>query len=128
MMRANGLGRILVASLATVPVVAAVAEHLADPTRPPSGYERKQEGNAGVAASGPVLQSVIIGPGKTAAIISGQTVRPGEKYGEATVVKITENTVLLRNGKDLQTLTLFPGIEKRMTRSPAGMRPGKQGQ
>lgn len=88
-----------------------MAEALRDPTRPPA---RLEAGTAddGAAASGPVLQSVLLSPQRRLAIISGQTLKVGDKFGEARLVKIGENEVVLRNGTSLQTLKLFPNVEK----------------
>ena len=47
------------------------------------------------------------------AMISGQMVKVGDRVGEARVIKISETEVVLRNGKELETLKLFPGVEKR---------------
>jgi MSHA biogenesis protein MshK len=105
---------------------ASFAENFIDPTRPPDSLGLAQDGTT--RASGPVLQSVLISPGRVVAIISGHTVRLGEKFGEARVVKITESEVLLRSGTDLQTLKLFPGIEKRLTSSRAATKPDSRGQ
>jgi MSHA biogenesis protein MshK len=118
-------GGFLLLILATTPV--GFAESFTDPTRPPASLGLAQDGIS-AAASGPMLQSVLISPGRMVAIISGKTVRIGEKFGEARVVKITESEVQLRNGTDLQTLKLFPGIEKRLTSSRADTKPGSRGQ
>jgi MSHA biogenesis protein MshK len=96
------------------------SQTMMDPTRPPAEFDR----GAAVANTGPVLQSVLIASGRSEAIISGQTVRLGEKFGDAQVIKITDTEVVLRNGKDLQTLRLFPSIEKRPTYSHAGTKSG----
>ncbi len=108
---------LLLLMLAATPVGA--SEILRDPTRPPATFEPVPEGTVSAPASGPVLQSVLISSGRRVAIISGQTVSLGEKFGEARVVKITESEVLLRSGTALQTLKLFPGIEKRPASSRA---------
>lgn len=100
---------------------AAVAENLVDPTRPPAAIG----GVANVPAAELVLQSVLVSPGRVSAIINGQTVKLGDKLGEAKVVKIGESEVVLRDGKGEQTLKLFPGLEKRLTSSHAGA--GKTG-
>lgn len=92
----------------------AQAESLPDPTRP--AYQAGWHGDA-TPSSGPVLQSVLISPQRKIAIISGQTVGLGEKFGAATVIKISEASVVLRNDNKLQTLELFPDIEKRVTPS-----------
>ena len=84
-----------------------------DPTRPPAILTPEaQQGDKVPAASGPVLQSILISPTRVVAIISGETVRQGDKFGEFRVVKITEEEVVLRSGSQLQTLKLFPDIEK----------------
>lgn len=96
-----------------------LAQGLSDPTRPPT-VTLADESAAGEAGEGatPVLQSILISPSRRQAIISGKTVTVGEKVGDAKIVRITENTVILRNGSDLQTLKLFPGIEKRSNSNP----------
>ena len=106
---------------------AGFAESLSDPTRPPASLGLVQDG-VSAASSGPILQSVLISPGRRVAIISGQTVRLGEKFGEARVVRITESEVLLRSGTGVQTLKLFPGIEKRLTSGRASTKPDSRGQ
>ena len=89
------------------------AENLPDPTRPPSEFEVAAGGAA--VSSGPLLQSVLISPRHKAAIISGETVSLGGMYGLAKVVKISEGGVVLNEGGSLQTLRLFPGVEKKMS-------------
>ena len=91
------------------------AETLADPTRPPAIPAVMQEGGSSAATTGPVLQSVLVSPGRRVAIISGQTVKVGDKFGDALVVEIAESEVVLRSGKELRRLKLFPGIAKRLT-------------
>lgn len=66
-----------------------------------------------MAAKGPVLQSVLISARRKSAIIGGQVVGLGEKYGEARVVKITESEVVLKTGTVTEILRLFPDVEKR---------------
>ena len=96
-----------------------LAQGLIDPTRPPTVTlaDESAVGEAGEGAM-PVLQSILISPSRRQAIISGKTVTVGEKVGDAKIVRITENTVILRNGRELQTLKLFPGIEKRSNSNP----------
>lgn len=89
------------------------AENLSDPTRPPASIGLVEQGGAATEATGPVLQSVLISSGRRVAVISGQNVKLGEKFGDARVVRITESEVVLKTGKDTQTLKLFPDVEKR---------------
>lgn len=88
------------------------AENLLDPTRPPAEFAAPSAATAS-AATGPLLQSVLISKGRKSAIIGGQVVGLGEKYGEARVVKITESEVVLKTGTVTETLRLFPDVEKR---------------
>lgn len=106
------------------------AENLPDPTRPPASFSAVPTNNPVVLTSGPVLQSVLISPGRMVAIISGQTVKLGGKIGEAQVVKITESEVVLRSGKETQTLKLFPDIKKTelpVVRPPNSIADGNKG-
>lgn len=93
------------------------AQSLPDPTRPPA-LTATEQGDA-PTPSGPELQSVLISPTRKLAIISGQRVALGEKFGDARVVRITESEVVLRSGKDEQVLKLFPNIEKQASRGIA---------
>lgn len=92
---------------------AAQAEALRDPTRPPAVLSAAQDGATEVVASGPLLQSVLVSAGRRSAIISGQNVQVGDRIGDARVVEINENEVVLRTGGGLQRLKLFPAVEKR---------------
>lgn len=92
------------------------AEQLRDPTRPADMLGR---GQAEVAAPGPVLQSVLISQQRRIAIISGKTLRVGDKFGDSRIVSITETEVVLQNGKAQKTLKLFPDVQKRLTSSGA---------
>jgi MSHA biogenesis protein MshK len=115
---------LLCCALLTTPF--AGAQGLTDPTRPPAAL--LPEAAPASDASGPALQSILISPTRKLAIINGQTVRPGDKVGDARVVRITENEVVLRDGRQSQTLKLFPQIQKKMaaertqSKSAAGQR------
>lgn len=90
----------------------AVASPLADPTRPPNASDSAPE-QPGTVPAGPRLESVLIAPDRRIAVISGQQVPLGGKYGEGRVVRITETEVAIREGAATQVLKLFPGSEKR---------------
>ena len=85
------------------------AEGLADPTRPPNAGP----GAAGeeAAVSGPELQSVLISPMRSLAVIDGQTVLLGGKFRDATVSRISASGVELRSGSQVEVLRLFPRVE-----------------
>lgn len=88
---------------------ATLAQALPDPTRPP--------GSAEYGISGPVesgLQSIVRRAGeKPRAIIHGQLVPLGGKVGEARLIAIHEDSVVLCAADgSRETLTLTPGISK----------------
>lgn len=93
------------------------AENLPDPTRPPASLGPLPpafgEEPDNTPAPMPVLQSIILSPSRKAAIISGQTVVLGEKFGEARLVKLTESEAVLRTNDGLQVLKLFPDVDKK---------------
>ncbi len=94
------------------------AEMLTDPTRPPVVLGVRGADTS--VASGPVLQSVLISPMRRVAVISGHTVRVGDKVEGMTVVRIMDGAVALQDGKTVKILKLFPGIDKHlMRRTPA---------
>ena len=88
------------------------AQGMADPTRPPGAlYAPAADG---VSAGGPVLQSVMLSQGRKVAVISGEMVVLGGRYGSARLVKLTESEAVLKNGAETTVLKLFPLVEKRM--------------
>lgn len=89
---------------------ALAAEILPDPTRPPA--EAGLSGDVAAVASGPVLQSVMLRPGHRAAVISGQLLAEGARFGDSKLIKISEGEVILLGPEGRQTLKLFPGVEK----------------
>lgn len=118
----NKSGRIAGLILVAFSAVNGIAfgQNLVDPTRPPAVTESASQSGVAAPVAGPELQSILISPTRKVAIISGQSVMLGEKFGEARVVKITENEVVLRNGQDVQVLKLFPGVQKNIKPGRAG--------
>jgi MSHA biogenesis protein MshK len=84
------------------------AAPFADPTRPATFTP----GAAPVPTGRPRLESVLIGPDRRIAIISGQRVQLGDRIGAAEVVSITESAVVLRSGLTSETLPLFPQLKR----------------
>jgi MSHA biogenesis protein MshK len=118
--------------------LAALAEELPDPTRMPAEISAPVTAEAG-AAQDSGLQSVIIAPGRRAAIINGQTVEQGGKYGNARLIKVGESSVVLRGPEGEQVLKLFPGVDMKKNKvqslrskpsaakqGPAGKQAGKK--
>ncbi len=93
----------------------ATAQVTTDPTRPPAGFDSGMTAPdaGGDGSGGMTLQSVLISPTHKAAIISGVVVKLGEKYGDAVLVRVAENEVVLRSGGVQQVLKLYPGVDKR---------------
>jgi len=108
----------LLTSFAVAQAIA--AEGLADPTRPPYGGLGVGADRAPVAA--PELQSVLISPTRSLAVINGQTVPLGGKFRDATLTRITASGVELHNGSRVEVLRLFPRVEKKPL--PGGTAPG----
>jgi hypothetical protein len=59
-----------------------------------------------------VLQSVLIAPGRSVAVIDGETVKVGSRVGDAKVVRIDETGVTLAQSGKTEILTLFPDAKK----------------
>lgn len=93
----------------------AQAEVLKDPTQP-AALPGETNAADGRMASGPVLQSVMIGSNYRAAIINGQKVMLGGKYEQATLIRVNEHEALLRNSdKSTQKLVMdYAGMKKTM--------------
>ena len=93
-------------------VAAAAQAHgqaLQDPTRPPA-TAMASSAAPGAAASGPRLQSILIGReagGRHLAVIDGETVRLGEQFHGARVARIGDNEVELVRGAERQVLRLY---------------------
>jgi len=92
--------------LASVPVQ---AQSLNDPMRPPQVSSERQTH----AAASSRLQSVLISPARSIAVIDGRAVKLGEQIGDARLVAISPSEVTLERGRERQTLRLHPGIEKK---------------
>lgn len=88
---------------------------LADPTRPPAALTAPAPDAPAAEAAAAGLQSVIMRKnGKPAALINGEVVELGDKLGEAKLVKITEDAVVLRGPQGEETLRLTPAAEKKI--------------
>lgn len=105
------------------------AQPLADPTRPPASLANPATAGGAETARlnlGPQLQSVLLRQGaRSSALISGQWVEAGQKVGDATLVKVSADRVLLRGPGGTETLRLMPDVDKRAV---AVRRPGATNQ
>jgi MSHA biogenesis protein MshK len=104
---------LLVTSLA-VASGASAQTALPDPTRPPPGLQAATATTAASAVADTlVLQSVLLGPGRTpAAVISGRLVALGDRVGGARLARITAHAVHLTGPQGTTTLSLMPEGQK----------------
>jgi MSHA biogenesis protein MshK len=91
----------------------AAAQAINDPTRPPAGFAVGDPEVAGEGGGGAVLQSVMISPSGRAAIINGEMVKLGQKYGDAVLIRVAESEVTLKSSTGTQVLKMYPGVDKR---------------
>ena len=107
---------VLLGMAITLKFCSAQAETLKDPTQPPASLHSEATASGDPkAASGPVLQSIMIGPQFRSAIINGQKVMLGKKYEQATLISLDEHKAVLRNpDKTTQTLLMDFAIEKKI--------------
>lgn len=89
----------------------AVPQNLPDPTKPPASI--LNPAGIGEQESGPLLQSILLSANRKIAIIDGQAIKLNGKFGDQTLIKMTESEVVLRRGKQLQTLSLHPDLRKK---------------
>lgn len=80
-----------------------------DPMRPAAGISLDMPDDS---APGNQLQSVVISPTRRAAIINGVVVELGAKYGDAVLMRVAEDEVVLRSGSSQQVLKLHPAVER----------------
>ncbi len=101
---------VLFVALLTGVILGPVLAQVPDPTRPPVGQD-PADGAAAPVNSG--IQTVILRPGgKSAAVINGQYLRVGDKFGDKRVLKISESEVILKGESGREVLKVMPAIEK----------------
>ena len=89
------------------------AQALSDPTRPPLELiAPAATGPGGVGAPAhPRLESILLSSTRKGAIISGQYVPLGGKFGKASLVKINATEVILEKDEGPEVLQLFPSVQ-----------------
>jgi MSHA biogenesis protein MshK len=106
--------QLIAALLGIANILTAQAETLKDPTQPPASLNSELSENEPMV-SGPILQSIMIGPHTRVAIINGEKVMLGKKYQQATLIKLDENKAVLRNpDMSTQILEMDFAIEKKI--------------
>ena len=88
----------------------ALAEVLPDPTaRPVTAASEPGETRPANA-----LTAIKLSRKQKIAVIDGQEVMVGGRYQDARVVRINENEVVLRRGREVTVLKLYPDLEKKV--------------
>lgn len=102
-----------------LPGVSVLAEDLPDPTRPPASVISPSDLPVSEPAKPAGLQSVIVSKSRSAAIIDGQTIELGGKYGDVRLIEVSDTGVILQGARGKRTMTLFPGVSmsKKVVRS-----------
>lgn len=89
------------------------AQSLKDPTKPPNLTVQGAVQGDQLLEQGPQLQSIFISDKKRVAMINGESVRINGRVGDQVLVKIEENFVVLKRGRELTTLKLYPEMQKK---------------
>ena len=89
-----------------------LAQGLNDPTRPPreilgGAYALEPEANLSPA------QVVIISTDRRQATINGQTVVLGGRYGNATLVRISDEEIVLKRADATEVIKLYSSVHRR---------------
>jgi len=95
-----------------------LAQGLSDPTRPPPEILGGRAVAPEPAASSSPAQVVIISKDRRQVTINGRTVGLGERYGNATVVRITDEEIVLQRPEATETIKLYSSVQRKK-RSPA---------
>ena len=100
---------LLTAMLLCLPQITA-AESLPDPTLPAIDLNGSGADTVVIETAPKGLQSTIISPQYRAAIINGETVILGGKYGDSRLVEVRESSVVLQNAQGRRVMELFPKV------------------
>jgi MSHA biogenesis protein MshK len=90
-----------------------LAQGLSDPTRPPAEI---LGGGAAAPEPAPSLspaQVVIVSTDRRHATINGQTVVLGGRYGNATLVRISDEEIVLRRTDSTEVIKLYSSVHRR---------------
>jgi MSHA biogenesis protein MshK len=115
MSTAYRLAGLLLCAASLDAVQAAPGQGIADPMRPPNVVAGRD--NEELEPPANQVQSVLIARGRKVAIVNGQTVRVGDKLGEAVVKSISESGVVLQFADRTETLKLLGDIQRRPVRT-----------
>lgn len=107
------MSRIALTLILSLVATVAGAQALSDPTR---RFDTAL--TAAASEGGWVLQSTRIASNQRLAVINGQTVREGERVGNARVLRIDNGQVQLIEDGQRRTLSMFVAIGKTPTSNP----------
>jgi len=100
--------------------VSVLAEDLPDPTRPPATVVAPADVSVTEPPKPAGLQSVIISKNRSAAIIDGQTIELGGKYGDVRLIEVSDTGVILQGARGKRILKLFPDVSMSKMKVKAG--------
>ncbi len=104
-----------------------LAQGLRDPTRPPPQILGRSSDGYEPAASSSPAQVVIISKDRRQVTINGRTVNLGERYGNAAVVRITDEEIVLQRPEATETIKLYSSVQrKKHSRAAQADAAGKQ--
>jgi len=100
----------LVTTLGAPPVL---AQGLSDPTRPPREIIGGSADTYEPAGGWSPVQVVIISKDRRQATINGRTVNLGERYGNATVVGISDEEIVLQRPEATEIVKLYSSVQRK---------------
>ncbi|TMG74276.1 MAG: hypothetical protein E6H80_08325 [Betaproteobacteria bacterium] len=104
---------VTLAAMAVLVAPRALAQGLSDPTRPPREILGGSADAHEPAASSSAAQVVIISKDRRQVTINGRTVNLGERYGNATVVRITDEEIVLQRPEATETIKLYSSVQRK---------------
>jgi len=90
-----------------------LAQGLNDPTRPPREILGGAAGTFEPAVSSSPAQVVIISKDRRQATINGRTVSLGGRYGNATLVRISDEEIVLQRPEATETIKLYSSVQRK---------------
>lgn len=89
-----------------------LAQGLNDPTRPPREILGGADAGEPAANLSPA-QVVIISTDRRQATINGRTVSLGGRYGNATLVRISDEEIVLQRPEATETIKLYSSVQRK---------------
>ena len=108
-------GALFIGLLVALP---ALAQGLSDPMRPPREILGGAPDSAEAPASSSPAQVIVISKDRRQATINGRTVNLGERYGDATLARISDEEIVLERPDSTEVIRLYSSVNRKM-RLPA---------